>query len=86
MSGILNKFYVEQNLRGSRVMTRGSQLTADCLSDDEIDTAIRMLKDDLDARAREMKRLAKVNNSGALFEGWPSTSEFHSDETEGVRL
>jgi hypothetical protein len=28
------------------------------------------LTDDLDACAREMKRLLEVNSRGALFEGW----------------
>jgi hypothetical protein len=29
-----------------------------------------LLKDDLDACAREMKRLARIDSRGALFEGW----------------
>ncbi len=71
MTGILDKFHVEHNVHGARVMTRSLQLTGDCTEDAEIDTAIRMLKDDLDACAKEMKRLVKVNRSGAMFEGWP---------------
>jgi hypothetical protein len=34
-----------------------------------------MLKDDLDACAREMKRLLEVNRRGAMFEGWPSAND-----------
>jgi hypothetical protein len=34
-----------------------------------------LLKDDLDACAREMKRLLEVNRRGALFEGWPSAQD-----------
>jgi hypothetical protein len=34
-----------------------------------------MLKDDLDACAREMKRLLEVNRRGSLFEGWPSAND-----------
>ena len=71
MTGILDKFHVEHNVHGARVMARSLQLTSDSTEDDEIDTVIRMLKDDLDACAKEMKRLVKVNRSGALFEGWP---------------
>jgi len=71
MTGILDKFHVEHNVHGSRVMARSLQITGDCTEDGEIDTAIQMLKDDLDACAKEMKRLVKVNRSGALFEGWP---------------
>ena len=71
MTGILDKFHVEHDIHGARVMARSLQLTASSDSDDDIDTHIQMLKDDLDACAKEMKRLVKVNRSGALFEGWP---------------
>jgi hypothetical protein len=75
MTGILDKFHVEHGVQGARVMTRSSQLTPSCMSDEEIDGHIQMLKDDLDACAREMKRLLKVNRSGSLFEGWPSAKD-----------
>jgi hypothetical protein len=71
MTGILDKFYVEHGIHGARVMARSHQLTAGCLADDEIDTNIQMLKDDLDACAREMKRLININRR-SLFEGWPT--------------
>jgi hypothetical protein len=72
MTGILNKFHVEHGVHGARVMARSQQLTGHCTDDAEIDSAIQMLKDDLDACAREMKRLVKVNRGGRLFEGWPT--------------
>jgi hypothetical protein len=72
MTGILDKFYVEHGVHGARVMAHSHQLTSNCLADGEIDTAIEMLKDDLDACAKEMKRLVAVNLRGALFEGWPA--------------
>ena len=72
MTGILDKFQVEHNVHGARVLARSPQLTAECTEDHEIDAIIQMLKDDLDACANEMKRLVKVNRSGSLFEGWPS--------------
>ena len=72
MTGILDKFHVEYGSHGARVLARSHQLTGECLADDEIDTAIQMLKDDLDACAREMKRLVELNQRGSLFEGWPS--------------
>ena len=75
MTGILGKFHVEHNVHGARVIARSHELTRDCDSDREIDTAIEMLKDDLDACAREMKRLIAVNRRGALFEGWPSAKD-----------
>jgi hypothetical protein len=74
MTGILDKFHVEHGIHGARVMARTHQLTGDCIEEDEIDTAIEMLKDDLDACAKEMKRLVKVNR-GSLFEGWPSAND-----------
>jgi hypothetical protein len=72
MTGILDKFHVEHTAHGARVLARSLQLTGDSTEDDEIDTSIEMLKDDLDACAKEMKRLVAVNRSGALFEGWPT--------------
>jgi hypothetical protein len=75
MTGILDKFHVEHGIHGAKVMTRSNQLSGDCISDDEIDTAIQMLKDDLDSCAREMKRLLEVNRRGSMFEGWPSAND-----------
>ena len=72
MTGILGKFQVEHGVHGARVVARTQQLTGDCITDDEIDDAVQMLRDDLDACAREMKRLVAVNRRGSLFEGWPS--------------
>ena len=72
---LLDKFHVEHGIHGARVMARSHQLTGDCTADDEINSAIQMLKDDLDACAREMKRLLEVNRRGSLFEGWPSAND-----------
>ena len=75
MTGILDRFHVEHGPHGARVLARSTLLTDYCLDDREIDGAIELLKDDLDACAREMKRLNEVNARGALFEGWPSSAE-----------
>ncbi|HEY6662017.1 MAG TPA: hypothetical protein VIZ66_03750 [Sphingomicrobium sp.] len=75
MTGILNKFHVEHGLYGAKVMARTLQLSPDCKDDREIDGAIQLLKDDLDACAREMKRRLEVDRRGALFEGWPSAKD-----------
>ena len=72
MTGILDKFHVEYGIHGARVVARSLDLTSHCISDDEIDTNIQALKNDLDACAKEMKRLIEVNSRGSLFEGWPS--------------
>ena len=74
MTGILDKLHVEHGLHGARVMARSHQLTGYCTTDEEIDAAIDMLKDDLDACGREMKRLLKLNR-GSLFEGWPTAND-----------
>lgn len=75
MTGILDKFHVEHGIHGAKVMARTLQLTANCTSDAEVDGAVQMLKEDLDACAKEMKLLIKVNSRGALFEGWPSARD-----------
>ena len=75
MTGILDKFYVEHGIQGARVMTRSLQLTPACDTDESIDASIAQLIDDLEACAREMKRLVKINRSESLFEGWPSAND-----------
>jgi hypothetical protein len=77
MTGILDKFHVEHSIHGpgTRVVARSLQLTGDYTEDDAIDAAIRMLKDDLDACAKEMKRLNALDRRGSLFEGWPSAKD-----------
>lgn len=75
MTGILDKFHVEHGIHGAKVMARSHLLTNDCTADGEIDSAIQMLKDDLDACAKEMKRLVAINQRGSVFEGWPSVKD-----------
>ena len=72
MTGILDKFHVEHGIHGFRVLARSQQLTGYCGDDADVDTAVQALKDDLDACAREIKRLLEVNRRGSMFEGWPS--------------
>ncbi len=72
MTGILDKFYVEHSALGAKVMARTPQLTGH-LEDDEIDANIQMLKDDLDACGKEMKRVFRINRA-SLFEGWPTNA------------
>ena len=72
MTGILDRLHVEHGVHGARVMARSLELTTYCIEDGEIDTAIKMLKRDLDACGKEMKRLNAVNLRGASFEGWPT--------------
>lgn len=74
MTGIIDKFHVEHGVHGARVLARSLELSAHCVEDHEIDSAIAMLKHDLDACAREMKRLNAINLRGVLFEGWPKDS------------
>jgi hypothetical protein len=70
MTGILDKFHVEHGPHGARVLVRSQQLTGNCTDEREIDATIQLLKDDLEACAKEMKRLLELNSRGALFEGW----------------
>lgn len=72
MTGILDKFHVEHGVHGFRVVSRSLQLTSFCTTEAEVDETVEMLKDDLDACAREIKRLLEVNRRGSMFEGWPS--------------
>lgn len=57
MTGKLNKFYIEHDIHGARIMVRSHALTSGCVAEGEIDTNVQMLKDDLDACAKEMKRV-----------------------------
>ena len=66
MSGILDKFHVEHGVHGSRVLARSSQLTNYLTDEQSIDTMVTMLKDDLDACAREMKRLTAIERRASL--------------------
>lgn len=77
MTGILDKFHVEHSIHGTgtRVVARSLQITGDCTDDAQIDAAILMLKDDLDACANEMKRLNALDRRGSLFEGWPAKDD-----------
>lgn len=70
MTGILDKFHVEHSSQGTRILARSQQLTSILDDEENVDAMVAMLKDDLDACGREMKRLIKANSRGALFEGW----------------
>ena len=75
MTGILGKFQVEHGVEGARVTARSHFLTDRCRSNEDIDSAFQMLKDDLDACAREMKRAVALHLRGSVFEGWPSLKD-----------
>ena len=70
MTGILNKFYVERGVHGAKIIARSNQLTADCVAEGDIEASVQLLKADLDACAREMKRRVALEQRGSLFEGW----------------
>jgi hypothetical protein len=75
MTGIIDKFHVEHGIYGTRLLARSLEITGFCTGEGEIDGMIAMLKDDLDACGREMKRLIALNHRGALFEGWPREAD-----------
>ena len=68
MAGILDKFNIEHGPYGAKVMARTPQLTGPIMAN-EIDEMIQTLKDDLDACAKEMKRVSQLNRA-SIFEGW----------------
>ena len=71
MTGIIDKFHVEHGVHGARVLARSLEVTGYFTEEKAIDAAIALLKDDLAACGREMKRLLELNHRVALFEGWP---------------
>lgn len=75
MTGIIDKFHVEHGIHGTRVLARSLDLTGFFTDERSIDATIALLKDDLDACGREMKRLLELNHRGALFEGWPKEAD-----------
>lgn len=68
MTGALGKFHIERGIYGARIMARSHLLTGECRVDEEIRTAIEMLKDDLDACACEMKRIVAVEPHASVVE------------------
>lgn len=75
MTGILQKFYVQQGIHGAKVMARSQQLTRNCITEGEINAAIQALKDDLDACAQEMRRRVAIELTRSTFEGWANDLE-----------
>jgi hypothetical protein len=75
MTGIIDKFHVEHSVHGARVLSRSLEITGFLTDANAIDAAIALLKDDLDACGREMKRVLELNHRGALFEGWPKGAD-----------
>jgi hypothetical protein len=55
MAGAVHAFDYGIDFQGAHVTVRRVPLCAGCLSDEEIDTNIRLLKEDLDAVAKRMK-------------------------------
>lgn len=55
MARTVGKFDYDDSSHGVRFTSASLGLSAGCLSDDEIDAYLHMLKDDLDAVARRMK-------------------------------
>jgi hypothetical protein len=55
MARTVRAFDYDIDFQGAHVTVRRVPLCAGCVSDDEIDTNIRLLKEDLDAVAKRMK-------------------------------
>jgi len=67
MPQTVRKFDYDLTIHGARVLATSDALTAGCLAEGEIDTAIQMLKDDLDAVAKRMKLAVKTHRQSLLF-------------------
>lgn len=68
VSGTVRVFDYEIDIHGARVVAVRESLTAGCLSDGEIETNIKLLKDDLDAVAIRMKRAVRERAKKPAFE------------------
>ncbi|HQS98360.1 MAG TPA: hypothetical protein PK823_17915, partial [Novosphingobium sp.] len=55
MASTIGKFYFECDAQGG-VLKAVSTLSARCLTDEEVDEYVKMLKDDLDSVSKKLKR------------------------------
>ena len=60
-------FDFQVNMHGARVVSKGNPLCPRCLTDGEIDANIKLLKEDLDAVARRMKKAAARQRKKPFF-------------------
>ena len=67
MTKTVSVFDFAMDIHGARVVVRTEPLCAGCLSDGEIDTNIRLLKDDLDTVAKRMKAAVRKQAKAPLF-------------------
>lgn len=72
MGGVVVKysqvFDFTTDANGARVTTARDPLTGGCLSDREVDAAVRLLKEDLDAVAKRMKAPIRQQQQRPIFE------------------
>lgn len=62
-------FNFEIDAQGARVIVNRTPLMGGCLSDSEVDANIQILKEDLDAVARQMKKAIREQQSQSPFGG-----------------
>ena len=67
MAGTVRVFDFDSDIHGARVVLRREPICAGCLTDGEIDTNIKLLKDDLDAVAVRMKAAVQKQKKKPLF-------------------
>jgi hypothetical protein len=67
MGKTVGAFDFDIGMDGARVVPCSSPLMAGCLSDDEVDACILLLKKDLDAVARRMKAAIEKHKRQPLF-------------------
>ncbi|WP_332117705.1 hypothetical protein [Azorhizobium caulinodans] len=64
--GTVNRFDFECDITGAIVIAAKDPLCARCMSDAEVDTNIRLLKEDLDAVAELMKAAIRAERKKPL--------------------
>ena len=65
--GTVKAFDFEIDISGARVVARYHPICSGCLSDGEVDANIKLLKDDLDAVAEQMKKAIREQAKIPLF-------------------
>lgn len=61
MAGTVHVFGFEYDFNGAYVVVRREPICNACLSDSEVDAQMRLLKEDLDAVAKQMKKAIRDN-------------------------
>lgn len=70
MGNATEVFGYDIDIHGARVVVSGLPICNACLSGEEVNAQIRLLKADLDAVARRMKREIRMQKEMPVFDGY----------------